>query len=72
MPIVEVSLASGRSPEQIRSLISHLTAAVVESIGAPLEAVRVLVREVSPDHWAVGDTTLAERQSINEKVADSA
>lgn len=72
MPIVEVSLASGRSPEQIRSLISHLTAAVVESIGAPLEAVRVLVREVPPDHWAVGDTTLAERRSINEKVADSA
>lgn len=72
MPIVEVSLASGRSPEQIRSLISHLTAAVVESIGAPLEAVRVLVREVPLDHWAVGDTTLAERRSINEKVADSA
>ena len=33
MPFVEVTLAAGRSPEQLRLLMSMLTEAVVESIG---------------------------------------
>jgi 4-oxalocrotonate tautomerase len=61
MPIVSVSLASGRTPDEVRALISALTEAVVDSIGADKQSVRVLVTEVSPTHWAAGDITLAER-----------
>ncbi len=62
MPLVEVTLVSGRSPEQIRALITSLTQAVVDTIEAPKDAVRVVIREVAPTHWAAGDVTIAERR----------
>ncbi len=61
MPLVEVTLVEGRTPEQLRSLISTLTDAVVTSVGAPREAIRVVLREVPATHWAAGDVTIAER-----------
>lgn len=61
MPLVEVTLVEGRGPEQLRSLISALTDAVVTSVGAPRDAIRVVLREVPATHWAAGDVTIAER-----------
>ena len=61
MPLIEVTLAEGRSPEKLRALISKLTAAVVETDVAKKEAVRVILREVPKSHWSAGDETLAER-----------
>ncbi|MPZ63463.1 MAG: 4-oxalocrotonate tautomerase [Propionibacteriales bacterium] len=61
MPFVTVSIARGRPPEQVRALISALTDAVVDSLGADKQSVRVIVTDVSPTHWAAGDITLAER-----------
>jgi 4-oxalocrotonate tautomerase len=62
MPLVEVTLVEGRTAEQLRTLISRLTAAVVDSVGAPKENVRVVLREVPATHWAAGDVTIAERR----------
>ncbi len=62
MPIIEVTLTEGRSPEKKRRLISALTQAVVDAEVAPKEAVRVIIREIPPEHFAAGDVTLAERQ----------
>jgi 4-oxalocrotonate tautomerase len=62
MPLVEVTLVEGRTPEQLRTLISKLTAAVVDAVGAPRENVRVVLREVPATHWAAGDVTIAERR----------
>lgn len=61
MPLVEVTLGEGRAPEQIRALLSAVTDAVVSSIGAPKDTVRVVVREVPLTHWSAGGVTLAER-----------
>ena len=61
MPIIEVTLTEGRSPEQLRTPISTLTTATVESISTPKESVRVVIREVPATHFAAGDITLAER-----------
>lgn len=63
MPFVEVTMVEGRTPEQLRALISALTAAVVDSVGAPLAAVRVVIREVPDTHWSAGDVTIAERRA---------
>jgi 4-oxalocrotonate tautomerase len=62
MPLVEVTLVEGRTPEQIRALITGLTSAVVAAVDAPRENVRVVVREVPATHWAAGDVTVAERR----------
>jgi 4-oxalocrotonate tautomerase len=61
MPLIQVTLRSGRPPEQLRALISALTNAAVDTIGAPKETVRVIITEVAGTHWAAGDVTLEER-----------
>ncbi len=61
MPFIEVTVVQGRSPEQLRRLISLLTDAAVEAVGAPKESVRVVIREVPTTHFAAGDVTIAER-----------
>jgi 4-oxalocrotonate tautomerase len=61
MPLIEVTLAEGRTPEQLRALISGLTKAASEAVDAPVANVRVVVREVPATHWAAGDVTIAER-----------
>lgn len=61
MPFVEVHLAEGRAPEQLRTLIHEVTNAVHRSLGAPVGSVRVIVREVPLTLWAAGDVTLAEK-----------
>jgi 4-oxalocrotonate tautomerase len=63
MPLVEVTLVEGRTDEQLRTLISKLTAAVVDAVGAPKDNVRVVLREVPATHWAAGDVTIAERRA---------
>ena len=62
MPIIDVTLTEGRTPEQLRTLVSTLTQAAVESVGAPQESVRVILREVPPTHFAAGDVSIAERR----------
>jgi 4-oxalocrotonate tautomerase len=65
VPLVEVTLVEGRSPEQLRTLITALTDAVVTAVDAPKQNVRVVVREVPASHWAAGDVTIAERRSAD-------
>lgn len=63
MPFIDVTLAQGRSPEQLRTLMSALTQAAAEAVSAPVESIRVVVREVPTTHWAAGDVTIAERRA---------
>ncbi len=70
MPFVEVTLAQGRTPEQLRALLSAVTTAVSQTAAAPVESIRVVIREVPATHWAAGDVTLAERRAAAE--ADAA
>lgn len=69
MPFIEVTLVKGRSPEQLRALITGLTRAACDAIAAPLESVRVVVREVPAEHWAAGDVTIAERRTQQHQEA---
>ena len=59
MPLVEVTLAEGRTPAQIRALLHELHAAVVRAVDAAPASVRVIVWEVPAGHWSAGDVTLA-------------
>ncbi|HTY28786.1 MAG TPA: 4-oxalocrotonate tautomerase family protein [Mycobacterium sp.] len=62
MPLVEVTLVQGRTPEQLRALITGLTDAVEATIGVARASIRVVLREVPATHWAAGDVTIAERE----------
>ncbi|MHA6784182.1 2-hydroxymuconate tautomerase [Pseudonocardia saturnea] len=59
MPLVQITLAAGRTPEELAALGEAVTAAVHASIGAPRENVRVVLRECEPEHWFVGGESLA-------------
>lgn len=62
MPVISVTLARGRTPEQKRALLEAMTSAVHESIGAALPSIRVWINEVDPAEFMVGGETLAERR----------
>lgn len=59
MPLVQITLAAGRSPAQLAALGEAVTAAVHEAVGAPKESVRVVVTECEPELWFVGGESLA-------------
>jgi 4-oxalocrotonate tautomerase len=63
VPLVEVTLVEGRSPQQLRTLISKLTDAVEAAVEAPRANIRVVLREVPATHWAAGDVTIAEKRA---------
>lgn len=63
MPLVEVTLTNGRTPEKIRSMITAVTDALVDTEVAPKQAIRVVVREIPAEHFAAGDETIAERRA---------
>ncbi len=60
MPIISVQLLSGRPPELKRKLMQELAAAAVRTLGVSEQSVRVVLSEVSPEHWGIGTTTKAE------------
>lgn len=60
MPHVEVTIAAGRSPDQIRAMMHEVHAAVLRTVDTRPQHIRVIVREVPRTHWATGDVTIAE------------
>lgn len=55
MPIVSVMLVEGRDDAVIESCIREVARTVSRTLSAPLDAVRVVVTQVPPTRWAVGD-----------------
>ena len=60
MPLVEVSLLEGRPKEKKLALIKAVTDAVESTLEVPRESVRVILREVPPEHWGVGGVAKSE------------
>ena len=50
MPLVQITLARGRTAEQIAALGQAVTDAVESSIGARRESIRVTLNEVEAEH----------------------
>ncbi|MBW0091317.1 tautomerase family protein [Pseudonocardia sp. KRD-184] len=67
VPLVQITLAKGRTPEQLAALGEAVTAAVHESIGAPTGNVRVVVTECEPDLWFVGGESLTALRASGQR-----
>ncbi|MBN2566331.1 MAG: 4-oxalocrotonate tautomerase family protein [Candidatus Eisenbacteria bacterium] len=52
MPLVEISMLTGRDAETKEKIIREVTDAVVRTSGAPPEAVTVIIRDVPGTDWA--------------------
>ncbi|HNS94246.1 MAG TPA: 2-hydroxymuconate tautomerase [Thauera sp.] len=47
-------MIEGRTEDQKRAVIAKVTQALVEAVGAPVETVRVVIREVPKTNWGIG------------------
>jgi 4-oxalocrotonate tautomerase len=63
MPFVQVSMGSGRTPEQKRALLEGISEVVHTTLGADYETIRVWIVELEPDDVMLGQETLAERRA---------
>jgi 4-oxalocrotonate tautomerase len=53
MPIIDVTLIEGRTKEVKAALIHELTDAAERAVNVPRNAIRVILREVPPEHFGV-------------------
>ena len=62
MPLVEIHLLEGRSNEQKKALLTAVTKAVQDSIGTPVETIRVWIQEMPKTDFMAAGVLAAERK----------
>jgi 4-oxalocrotonate tautomerase len=62
MPLVQITMLSGRTVEQKRKLSQRITDVMVEEAGAKREAVVVTFHEVSKESYASGGVLMADKK----------
>ena len=67
MPLIQVTIGRGRTPEQLQALGQALTDAAEKSLGARRESIRVVLTECEPEHWFVGGETLADLRASGRR-----
>jgi 4-oxalocrotonate tautomerase len=63
MPFVQVSMGTGRTPDQKRALLEGISEVVHTTLGADYDSIRVWIVELDPDDVMLGQETLAERRA---------
>ena len=69
MPIVHIALVEGRNEADVQRCVKAVARTVHETLGAPLDTIRVYATPVPATHWAVGDRTKAELSTTREALA---
>ena len=59
MPLINIQMLSGRTPEQKNALMERVAQATVDTLGVPEEAIRIVLSEVAPEHWGIGARSMA-------------
>ena len=62
MPLIQVTMLEGRSPEQKRKMVDRITTAVVEELGTKREAVTITIVDVPPSNYASGGVLVLDRK----------
>ncbi|MBV7389926.1 MULTISPECIES: 2-hydroxymuconate tautomerase [Enterococcus] len=52
MPFVHIELVEGRTQEQLTKMMEDVTEAISKNVGAPKEAVHVIITELAKDRLA--------------------
>ena len=67
MPIATIHLLEGRTPQQKRDLIKNVSAAIIHTLAAPPESVRVILNEMPFDHYGIAGLPVLEYRSQKGK-----
>lgn len=60
MPIVQISMIQGRTPEKKETLIEKVTDAIVEVLQIPADRVRIVLDEVPKENIGYGGIPLSK------------
>jgi 4-oxalocrotonate tautomerase len=63
MPIVQISLVSGRTPEKKEQLIKKVTDAIVEVLQIPADRVRIIIHDIPKENLGRGGVPLSKIDS---------
>jgi 4-oxalocrotonate tautomerase len=66
LPIINVQMLRGRTPEQKSALIEALANTVMETLAVPEEAIRIILTDVAPEDWGNGSRTMAQIRAGSE------
>jgi len=66
MPLVEIHLLEGRTKEQKKALLEAVTAAVHQSIQAPLDSIRVWIQEFPSDEFMSAGILASEKKQVKK------
>jgi 4-oxalocrotonate tautomerase len=61
MPVLTVQMWKGRTEEQKRAMVKALTEAMVETTGTKIEAVHVIIQDVSKSDWGIGGDLCSDK-----------
>jgi 4-oxalocrotonate tautomerase len=61
MPLVQITMLSGRTTDQKRKLAQRITDVMVEEAGAKREAIVVAFHEVSKENYASGGVLVTDK-----------
>lgn len=67
MPLIQVNMLEGRTAEQKAELLRAITRAVHESIGSPVESIRVWIHEFAPGEFISGGELASERRGATSR-----
>jgi 4-oxalocrotonate tautomerase len=63
MPLIQITMIEGRTPEKKEQLIEELSLTVTKVLNAPLESVRVCINEVPSTHWGIAGKSIYRRKN---------
>ncbi|OLS15102.1 MAG: 4-oxalocrotonate tautomerase [Promethearchaeota archaeon CR_4] len=65
MPIVEVNMWQGLSPDAAKKIIGGITQVFV-NLGIPARAVEVVIHEIPKTHWGIGGAPASDvKKDVN-------
>ena len=67
MPMIGIRMLRGRTPEQKRRLLQAVTDAARQSLGTPLESIRVWIQEMSPDEYMVAGRLRSDTETAQDR-----
>lgn len=62
MPLVQITMLSGRTVDQKRKVAQRITDVMVEEAGAPREGIVVTFQEVSKENYASGGVLVVDKK----------
>jgi len=64
MPLIQVTMLEGRTPEQKRRIVERFTNVLVEELSIKREAVTMTIVDVPPSNYAAAGVLVLDRDKV--------